>query len=63
VNAGQNGIWLVAAGFGVLFVLLNVVNLVFLEGDVARDLVAIALGVLMAAVAYARARGWKGVRR
>ncbi|HET9461118.1 MAG TPA: hypothetical protein VFO56_04210 [Gaiellaceae bacterium] len=52
-----------AAGFGVLFVLLNVVNLVFLEGDVARDLVAIALGVLVAAVAYARARGWKGVRR
>jgi hypothetical protein len=57
------GIWFLAAVFGVLFVLLSLVRLVFLDGDVARDLVAIGLGSLLTVVAFARSRGWKGVRR
>ncbi|HJS49739.1 MAG TPA: hypothetical protein VJ745_05400 [Gaiellaceae bacterium] len=57
-------VWLlVGAGFGVSFVVLNLVNLVFEDGDVARDLVAIGLGGGVAAVAFARYRGWKGVGR
>ncbi len=59
----QTRIWLVAAGFGAVFALLNLVNLVFVAGDVVRDLVAIALGALLVILFYARSRGWQGVRR
>jgi len=52
-----------AAAFGVVFALLNVVNLVFIEGDRARDIVAMSLGGLLVAVALARYRGWRGLRR
>ena len=62
MNERQKGTWFLAAAFGVLFVLLNLVNLVFVDGAVARDLVAIGLGSLLTIVAYARWHGWKGVR-
>jgi hypothetical protein len=61
MNERQTGIWFLAA-LGVLFVLLNLVNLVFVDGAVARDLVAIGLGGLLTIVAHARWHSWKGVR-
>ena len=51
------------AVFGVLFALLNLVNLIALDGEVARDLIGMALGVVATIAAYARYRGWKGWRR
>ena len=54
--------WVAGASLGVLFVLLNLVELVFVDGDGIRDLVGIALGGLMVAAAVARIRGWGGAR-
>jgi hypothetical protein len=59
----QAGVWFLGVVFGVVFLLLNLVNLLFLDGEVVRDLVAIGLGGLLAVVSFARARGWKGVGR
>jgi hypothetical protein len=56
-------IWLMAAGFGAVFALLNVVNLVFVAGDVVRDVAAAGIGAFVAILGYARSRGWKGARR
>jgi hypothetical protein len=56
--------WLLAgAVVGVLFTLLNLANLGFLDGDVARDLIAVAIGIVWTMVAYARHLGWKGLLR
>jgi hypothetical protein len=61
VNERSHEMWLVGVVLGVLFVLFSLVHLVFLDGDVAPDLVGVGLGAVLAVVAYARARGWKGV--
>ena len=47
---------------GVGFVLVNLVQLSFVDGDATRDLVGAALGCVMVAAAVARLRGWKGLR-
>ena len=57
-------VWMpLAVVLGVLMALLNLANLVFVEGDVARDVVAMGLGGLLVVVAVARYRGWRGLRR
>lgn len=57
-------VWMpLAAVLGVVMALLNLANLVFVDGDVARDVVAMGLGGLLVAVAVARYRGWRGLRR
>jgi hypothetical protein len=61
VTERQRTIWVIAAGFGALFVFFNVFDLVFVEGDVGRDLFTIALGAVLTLVAIAKARGWKGL--
>jgi hypothetical protein len=62
VTERPNDTWLVGVVLGVLFVLLSFVDAVFLDGHLARDLVGIGLGALLAVVAYAKSRGWQGVR-
>jgi len=54
--------WLVGVALGVLFVVLNLVNLVAIGGDVARDVIGLGLGAVMTAAALARFLGWKAVR-
>jgi uncharacterized membrane protein len=63
MNETRQKWFLAGAVLGVLFALLNLVNLVAIEGDATRDAVAIGLGVACAIVAYARYRGWKGALR
>jgi hypothetical protein len=64
MTEGHTRVWMpMAAAFGVAFVLLNFVNLVFVDGDRARDIVAMSLGGLVVAVAVARYRGWRGLGR
>ena len=62
MNGRQSNVWLLAAGFGVLFALLNLVNLVFVSGADVRDLVATGLGVFLAILGYVRSRGSEGAR-
>jgi hypothetical protein len=50
--------WLAGIGLGVVFVLLNLVQLAFVEGDGIRDLVGAGLGGVMIVAAGARYRGW-----
>ena len=57
----QRAIWVIAAGFGALFVCLNLFDLVFVDGDVGRDLFTIVLGAALTFVAVAKARGWQGL--
>ena len=54
--------WTVGLALGVVFVLLNLVQLAFVDGDATRDLVGVTLGCVMVAAAVARLRGWKGLR-
>jgi hypothetical protein len=54
--------WVAGLALGVGFVLINVVELAFVDGDATRDLVGVALGCVMVAAAVARLRGWKGLR-
>jgi hypothetical protein len=63
MTSGRRWWWLAGAVLGVLFVLLNLADLVFSDGDSGRDLVGMALGGVMAIVAFGRYRGWTGVRR
>jgi hypothetical protein len=64
MTEGHTRVWMpMAAAFGAVFVLLNLVNLVFIDGDRARDIVAMSLGGLVVAVALARYRGWRGLGR
>jgi hypothetical protein len=60
MTEGRQAWLLVGAVFGVLFALLSLVNLVFVDGEPARDLVGIVLGVVASSVAYARYLGWRG---
>ena len=50
--------WLAGAALGIVFVLLNLFELAFVDGDTTRDLVGVALGCVMVAAALARLRGW-----
>jgi uncharacterized membrane protein YedE/YeeE len=54
--------WLVGALLGVAFVVLNVGTLLFVDGGGLVDLVGIALGAVMAIVAFGRYVGWTGER-
>ena len=54
--------WIAGLSLGVGFVLLNLVQLAFVDGDATRDVVGAALGCVMVAAAVARLRGWKGLR-
>ncbi len=47
---------------GVVFVLLNLTELVFLDGG-WPEIVGVAIGIALAIVGFARLRGWEGVRR
>ncbi len=47
---------------GVVFALLNVTQLVFLDGG-WPEIVGVAIGIALASVGIARLRGWEGVRR
>jgi hypothetical protein len=62
VTSGRSW-WLAGAALGIGFALLNLVELVFVDGDVPRDLVGVVLGCVMVAAAFARLRGWTGLRR
>jgi flagellar motor component MotA len=63
MNERGNNWLLLGAVLGVLFTLLNLANLVFLARDVARNLIAVAIGIVWTMVAYARYLGWKGLLR
>jgi hypothetical protein len=52
----------VLLALGLVFILLNVTGLVFAEGGWPQ-IVGIALGIALVAVAIARRRGWQGVAR
>jgi hypothetical protein len=62
MTSGRSLWWLAGAALGALFVALNVVNLIAIDGDIARDLVGLALGTIMVAAALARYLGWRGAR-
>jgi hypothetical protein len=51
--------WLAGIALGILFALLNLVQLAFVDGDGVRDLVGVALGGVMIVAAGARYRGWR----
>jgi hypothetical protein len=62
MTTGKNLLWLAGAALGAVFVALNAVNLVAIDGDVVRDLVGLGLGAIMTAAALARYLGWRGAR-
>jgi hypothetical protein len=55
-------LWITGLALGVVFVLINLVELAFVDGDATRDLVGASLGCVMVAAAVARLRGWKALR-
>jgi hypothetical protein len=57
--SAQRSWWLAGIALGVLFLLLNLVQLAFVDGDGARDLVGMGLGGVMIVAATARYRGWR----
>jgi len=57
--SGNRTWWLAGISLGVLFVLLNIVQLAFVDGDGVRDLVGVGLGGVMIVAAGARYRGWR----
>jgi hypothetical protein len=58
-----NSWWIAGAAVGIVFVLLNLFELAFVDGDTTRDLVGVALGCVMVGAALARLRGWTWTRR
>ncbi len=62
MTSGRNLWWLAGAALGAVFVTVNVVNLVAIDGDAGRDLVGVLLGAVMTAAALARYLGWRGAR-
>jgi len=47
---------------GVVFTLVNVMELVFLDGG-WPEIVGVPIGIALAIVGFAMRRGWEGVRR
>lgn len=58
-----NSWWIAGAAVGIAFVLLNLFELAFVDGDTTRDLVGAALGCVMVGAALARLLGWTWTRR
>jgi hypothetical protein len=62
MTAQSRNWWVLAMTFGVLFALLNLFELVALDGG-TPEIVGVVLGIAVAVLAYAKQRGWKGVLR
>jgi hypothetical protein len=58
-----NGWWIAGLALGIVFVLLNLFELAFVDGDTTRDLGGVVLGCVMVGAALARLRGWMWTRR
>lgn len=54
--------WPVAVALGIVFILLNLIELSFVDGGWPQ-IVGLALGVVLVGLGVARQRGWEGVRR
>ena len=59
MTSGRRYWWLAGAVLGAAFVVVNLVNLVFVGGDAGRDLIGFLLGSVMVLVATARFLGWR----
>jgi prepilin-type processing-associated H-X9-DG protein len=59
VSATRKWWWLAGALLGLLFLSVGLVNLLFVDGNVATDLLGVVLGGVMAAVALGRFLGWR----
>ena len=62
MTARPRNLWQVPFALGVVFVLLNVVELAFLDGGWPQ-IVGLALGLVLVGLGVAREHGWAGVRR
>ena len=62
MTARPRNLWQVPLALGIVFTLLNVVELAFLDGGWPQ-IVGLALGLLLVGLGVARERGWAGVRR
>ena len=54
--------WPVVMTLGVVFALLNLTELVFLDSG-WPEIVGVAIGIALFVLGFARYRGWAGVRR
>ena len=62
MSAQRRNLWPVLVALGIGFTLLNLTELVFLDGG-WPEIVGVAIGVALVGVGVARRRGWEGVRR
>ena len=62
MTARTRNLWPLALALGVVFTLLNLIELAFLDGGWPQ-IVGVALGIALVAIAIARRRGWQGVAR
>ena len=60
MSARTQNLWPVLLALGLVFILLNLTELVFRDGGWPQ-IVGVALGIALVGVGIARRRGWKGV--
>ena len=61
MTAGSRSSWPFVLALGIVFIVLNLVDLAFLGGGWPQ-IVGIPLGIALVGIALARKRGWGGVR-
>ncbi|MGH3134890.1 MAG: hypothetical protein ACRDPV_00160 [Gaiellaceae bacterium] len=61
MSARAQNLWPLLLALGVVFIVLNLVELAFLDGGWPQ-IVGIPLGIVLVGIALARRRGWSGVR-
>jgi hypothetical protein len=61
MSARTQNLWPVLLALGLVFILLNLAELVFRDGGWPQ-IVGVVLGIALVGVGIARRRGWKGVQ-
>ena len=62
MTARARNLWPLVMTLGVVFALLNLTELVFLDSG-WPEIVGVVIGIALFILGFARYRGWEGVRR